>query len=140
TDAFFHEKDRWQEPVLATLAASCLDNKLYSQSVAYYNEAIPFHQRTHARRGVGDGTLSTYYTQLARAFSGLGKTAEAVDAAAGAIVSWGMTNQNRTQAIEALKQVLREAPDLDGYVAARDAQAAQNGLDSAVIRKALGQV
>jgi predicted Zn-dependent protease len=140
TDVFFHEKDRWQEQVMATLAASCLDNKLYPQSVAYYNEAIPLHQRTHARRGIGDGVLSSYYAHLARAFAGLGKTADAVDAAAGAIVSWGPTHQNRSQAIEALKQVLREAADLDGYVAARDNQTSRNALDSAIIRKALGQV
>jgi tetratricopeptide (TPR) repeat protein len=140
TDAFFHEKDRWQEQVIAALAAGCLDNQLYPQSVAYYNELIPLHQRTQPRRGIGNGTLSAYYTQLAHAYAGLGKTAEAVDAAAGAIVSWGPTHQNRTQALEALKQVLRDAPDLDAYVAARDAQTAQNGLDSAVIRKALGQV
>ncbi len=140
TDAFFHEKDRWQEQVMATMAGSCLDNKLYAQSVAYYNEAIPLHQRTQPRRGIGDGTLSTYYAQLARAYAGQGKTASAVDAAGGAIVSWGPRHQNRTQALEALRQVLREAADLDAYVAARDAQSVRNGLDSAVIRKALGQV
>ncbi len=140
TDAFFHEKDRWQEHILAALASSCLDNHLYAQSVAYYNEVIPLHQRSQPRRGIGNGTLSLYYAQLARAFAGLGKTGEAVDAAGGAIVSWGPSHRNRAQALDTLRQVLREAADLDGYVAAREARVAADGLDSAVIRKALGQV
>ena len=53
---------------------------------------------------------------MARAYAGLKNTAEAVDAACGAIVSWGPTHENRAEALEALKQVLRDAPDLDAYV------------------------
>jgi tetratricopeptide (TPR) repeat protein len=140
TDTFFRTKDRWAENVIATLGASCLDNKLYSQSVVYYNEVIPLHQRPQPRRGIGNGILSGYYAQLAHAYAGLGKTADAVDAAGGAIVSWGPTHTGRTQALESLRQVLHAAPDLDGYVAARDQQIAATGLDSAIIRKALGQV
>jgi predicted Zn-dependent protease len=140
TDAFFHKKDRWSENILASLALSCLNAKLYKQSVAYYNELIPLHQRTHARRGVGNGVLSQYYDHQAQAYAGLGKTAEAVEAAGGAVVSWGPTHHNRTQAIAALKQVLSNAGDLDGYVTARDKETAASGLDSALIRKVLGQV
>ncbi len=140
TDAFFHQKDRWTEEAMAGLAAICLETGLYTQAAAYYNEVIPLHQRTQPRRGIGNGTLSNYYAELARAWAGLGKTAEAVDAAAGAVVSWGPTHQNRAQALDALRQVLRESPDLDGYVATHDRQVGTSGLDSAVIRKALGQV
>jgi predicted Zn-dependent protease len=140
TDAFFHQKDRWTENAMAELAAACLDDRLYAQAAAYFNEVIPLHQGTHPRRGVGNGTLSNYYAQLARAYAGQGKTVEAVDAAGGAVVSWGPTHQNRAQALEALRQVLREAPDLDGYVAARDRETASTGLDSAVVRKSMGQV
>ena len=42
---------------------SCLENALFAQSVAYYEELIPLHQRTHPRRGIGNGTLSSYYAQ-----------------------------------------------------------------------------
>jgi hypothetical protein len=140
TDAFFHQKDRWREDVMASLGGGCLNAELYAQGAAYYNEAIPLHQRTQPRRGIGNGTLSNYYAQLARAYAGLGKTAEAVEAAGGAIVSWGPHHANRAQTLEALRQVLRSATDLDGYVAARDREAASTGLDSAVVRKAIGQV
>ena len=95
TDAFFHEKDRWNERRMASLAHSCLENKLSTQSVAYYKELIPLHQRTQPRRGIGNGTLSGYYAELAQAYAGLEKTPEAVDAAGGAIVSWGPTSRNR---------------------------------------------
>jgi predicted Zn-dependent protease len=140
TDAFFHKKDLWNEAMIAGLGASCLDNQLYAESKAYYNEVISLHQRTQPRRGVGNGVLSMYYAQLAHACAGLGLTAEAVDAASGAIVSWGPTHQNRAEALEALKRVLREAPNLDAYVAARENETNTSGLDSAVIRKSLGQI
>src|SRR5205823_12335165 len=77
TDAFFHEKDRWNEHVLASLAYSCLENELYTPSTVYYEELIPLHQRSHARRGIGNGTLSTYYSQAAQAYAGLGNTKKA---------------------------------------------------------------
>ena len=140
TDAFFHKKDRWNANALASLAQGCLNTKLYKQSAVYYNELIPLHQRTQPRRGIGDGVLSRYYGNLAQAYAGLDKTAEAVEAASGAIVSWGPTHYNRTQAIAALKQVLWNARNLNGYVTAHDKETAASGLDSALIRKVLGQV
>jgi predicted Zn-dependent protease len=140
TDAFFHKKGIWDENTIASLAGICLDTRLFAESKAYFNEVIALHQRTQPARGIGNGVLSNYYAMLARACAGLGDTAAAVDAASGAIVSWGPTHQQRGQAIEALKQVLREAPNLDAYVLARDTETAASGLDSAVIRKALGQI
>jgi tetratricopeptide (TPR) repeat protein len=135
TDAFFHQQDRWTEGVMASLGRSCLENQLYAQSVAYFKEAIPLHERTQPRRGVGNGTLSWYYNDLARAYAGLGKTAEAVEAAGGAIVAWGPRHANRAQALETLKDVLVRSPNLDAFVAHFDRQK----QDSAVVRKALGQ-
>ncbi len=140
TDGHFRKLGKWTEPVIAALAHSCLTNRLYQQSVDYYQEVIPLHQRTHANRGVGNGTLSDYYAKLAAAYAALRKTPEAVDAASGAIVSWGPTHQNRAQALRALVRVLEESPDLDGYVAHLDAETAKSGKDSPVIRKAVGQV
>ncbi|MCE9564870.1 MAG: hypothetical protein K8U57_22780 [Planctomycetes bacterium] len=135
TDAYFHEKDRWNEGVLAGLAASCLENKLFTQSVAYYEELIPLHQRTHARRGIGNGRLSSYYSSAAKAYSGLGKTREAVDKASGAVVSWAPNQRQRQHALESLVDVLVAAPDLGAYVAELD----KEKLQSAVVRKAIGQ-
>src|SRR5262249_50265226 len=125
----------WHEGVIAALAASCLENELWEQSAAYYTEAIPLHQRTHPRRGIGDGTLSQYYGNAARAYSGLGKTKEAVDMASGAVVSWGPRQQQRKDALRALVDVLAAARDLDNYVAELD----KEKLQSAVVRKAIGQ-
>src|SRR5262249_14124500 len=120
TDAFFHEKDRWNEGALAGLAHSCLENHLYTESVAYYDELIPLHQNTHPRRGIGNGVLSSYYSQAAQAYTGLGKTREAVDRASGAVVSWAPNQQQRRDALEALVQVLMAAPNLDAYLVELD--------------------
>jgi Flp pilus assembly protein TadD len=135
TDALFHEKERWTEDVLARLAQSTLQNELYQQSVAYAKELIPLHERTAPHRGIGDGALAGYYLGLANAYAGLRKTAEAVDAAGAAVVAWGPNQQQRTHALETLKQVLLRSPDLDAYALQLDKQP----QDSAVIRKALGQ-
>jgi len=140
TDEYFHRDGRWTEAPLAALAKSCLDNQLYEQSMAYYEELIPLHQRTQPGRGIGNGTLSSYYGYMAGAYAGLKNTVKAVDAACGAIVSWGPTHQNRDEALKALNQVLRNAPDLDGYVAQLDKQVAESGLQNPLVRKALGIV
>jgi tetratricopeptide (TPR) repeat protein len=140
THDYFHQENRWSEGPLAALAHSCLDNQLYQQSTAYYEELIPLHQRTHPRRGIGEGTLSSYYGYMASAYAGLKNTAKAADAACGAIVSWGPTHKNRADALKALNQVLRAAPDLDRYVAELDKQAEQTKLRNPIVRKALGMV
>jgi tetratricopeptide (TPR) repeat protein len=140
TDEYFHQENRWQENVLAALAQSTLENELHERSVAYYEELIPLHQRTQPNRGIGNGTLSTYYANQARAYAGLGDTAKAVDAASGAIVSWGSHIENRRNAINSLKQVLHNANDLDAYVAKLDQQTAESGMDNPIVRKALGMV
>jgi tetratricopeptide (TPR) repeat protein len=135
TDTFFHEKDRWTENAMAALARSCLHNELYEQSVAYFKELIPLHERTQPQRGIGNVTLSAYYADLALAYAGLKKTSEAVDAAGAAIVAWGPRFKDRSQALETLKQVLVQSADLDTFVTHFDKQK----QDSAIVRKALGQ-
>lgn len=140
TDAYFHEKGLWTETVMAALGASCLENELFEQSVAYYLEAIPQHQRTQPRGGVGNDVLWRYYEGLAKAYVGLKKTPEAVDAASGAIVSWGFEQRDRTQALAVLNFVLEKSPDLDAYVKVLDQQTAETGLANPIVRKAIGQV
>jgi Flp pilus assembly protein TadD len=135
TDAYFHEQGRWGEYPLQRLANSTLQNELYEQSAAYFKELIPLHERTQPNRGIGNGTLATYYIGLANAYAGLKRTPDAVEAASGAIVAWGKHSANRANALNTLKQVLLRSPDLDAFVAHFDAQK----QDSAIIRKALGQ-
>ncbi len=140
SDDYFHQKDRWNEGPMAMLAGSCLQNQLFEQSVKYYEELIPLHERTAANRGIGDGTLSGYYGGEAQALAGLKRMPEAVEAANGAVVSWGNNVPNRAQALEALRNILQSCEKLDAYVADLDAQVAKTGIDNAFVRKALGQV
>jgi predicted Zn-dependent protease len=140
TDKYFHESGRWGESPLAALAYSCLENELFQQSAAYYEELIPLHQRTQPNRGIGNGTLSSYYGSMAKAYAGLKQTTRAVDAASGAIVSWGATHDNRQGAIQALQDVVSAAPDLDNFVTELNRQVEESGLENPIVRKALGAV
>ncbi|MGA2258436.1 MAG: hypothetical protein ABSG53_27545, partial [Thermoguttaceae bacterium] len=140
TRDYFHKDNRWNENAMAVLGRSCLENEIYGLSVDYLKEAIALHQRTALRRGIGDGTLSGYYGDLARAFAGLKKTPEAVDAAAAAVVAWGRDINNRNNALEALRAVLRAAPYLDTYVVQLDKHAAETHEENRILRKAIGQV
>jgi len=140
TDEYFHQKGRWTEAAMASLGESCLENELFAQSVKYYKELIPLHERTHQRRGIGSDTLSRYYMNLAQAYCGLQQIAEAVDAACGGIVSWGPRHDRRAAALGVLRDVLRKAPNLDAYVAELDKKTAATKLQNPLVRKALGQV
>jgi tetratricopeptide (TPR) repeat protein len=134
------EHGLWGEQAIAALAAGCLGGGLYGSAVTYFDEVIALHRRTAPPSARGDSALSQYYADLARAHAGLGDTANAVEAAAGAVVSWGRDLGNRRNATESLVQVLRDAKDLDGYVAGLDKQVAETRLDSPIVRKALGRV
>jgi tetratricopeptide (TPR) repeat protein len=108
--------------------------------VAYYKELIPLHQRTSARRGSGDGQLANFYLDLARAYAGLKKTPEAVEAACAAIVSWGPHFNQRAAALATLHEVLRDSPNLEAFITEIDQKGAETGMDSAIVRKAIGEV
>ena len=125
---------------MAGLGESCLENALFGPSAAYFREAIAHHRRTAPHRGIGDGTLSHRYGQMAAAYGGEKKTSEAVDAACEAIVSWGHDRRNRGQALASLRTVLQQAADLDAYLAGLDRQTHESGLENPIVRKAAGQV
>ncbi|MHB9068724.1 MAG: tetratricopeptide repeat protein, partial [Pirellulaceae bacterium] len=140
TVTHFQESKRWDEGTIARLSETCLDCALFERSVQYYTEVIALHKRTRPDRGIGGGTLSSYCGGLARAYAGLGRTAEAVDATCEAIISWGSRQQQRQEALTSLTQVLREAKDLEQYVQTLDRESAETGSDKPVVRKALGMV
>jgi predicted Zn-dependent protease len=135
----FKEHGLWGENAIAWLASGCLDGGLYAWAVTYYDEAIALHRRTVPPAAQGDSTLSDHYASLARAHAGLGDTAAAVEAAAGAVISWGRNLGSRNQAIQALAQILRNAKDLDAYVAGLDQRVSETRRDSPIVRQALGQ-
>ena len=137
---YFKGKHEWNETTLAPLAQGCHEGELWARGIELYDELIPLHQRTQPKHGIGNGTLSGYYTRLAECQTGQGNTTKAVDAAAAAIVNWGARHDQRAQALGTLRKVLEQAKDLDDYVALLDQQVAQSGLENPVLRKALGEV
>ena len=140
TDEYFHQGGRWVEGNIREFAHACLDCKHFTESVAYYQEAISLHQRATGGRSLGDHVLSFDYKMLSQAHSALGHTKEAVDAASAAVVCWGAKHNMRTDALENLRNVLRQAKDLDAYVKSLDAETAKSGQDSPLLRKMLGEV
>ena len=134
------EHHAWQEASLAPLAQGCHEGRYWDRGVTLYVELIAMHQQTQPNRGVGNGTLSGYYTRLSDCHAGLGQTMAAVDAAAAAIVSWGPRIDQRAQALATLRNVLSQAKDLTGYVAYLDQVVAESGLENPTVRKALGQI
>ena len=139
-DGRWHEKGWWNEGTLNSVAHTCYTTQLWGRAVEYYDELIPLHQRSQPNRGIGNGTLSSYFTYLAHCHRSLGDTPAAVEAASGAIVSWGRGHKNRGSALKTLEQVLRESKDLDGYIALLDKEVEETGLENPIVRKAIGRV
>jgi predicted Zn-dependent protease len=134
----FREGHLWAESNASALAEACLRTELYDDAARLYQELIPRRQRDHPRGGAGDYTLSNYHTNLASAYAGLGKTAEAVDAACGAVVVWGNDQGHRQGALSTLVNILRHAEDLKQYAADFSAELAARGVENPVVRRALG--
>ena len=139
TIKLFRQGGRWNESNLSQLAECSHFNHLNQRTVQLLGELIPMHQRSHPTRGIGEGTLSNYYTWLADAHSNLKQTEQAVDAAAAAIVSWGPNIGQRRYAVERLEAVMKTARDLDDYVALIDRRAEKSGEDSPIIRRSIGK-
>jgi hypothetical protein len=140
TDEYFSSGGRWTQGAMAALAEACRATQLYELAVGYYKEAIEDAERQVPSRGVGGSELPTYYRGLAESYSGLGQTENAVDAAAGAVVSWGLRSDQQQAALDVMRQVLRAASDLDAYARTLDGKAEETEADSPLIRKLLGEV
>ncbi|MDD2599135.1 MAG: VIT domain-containing protein [Kiritimatiellae bacterium] len=138
-DRYFHQPGKWSEGVVYQLAKGCLNVKYYKEAVEYYLELIPMHKRGHPQRGVGSAQLSMYYRELSETYTALRMTAEAVDAASGAVITWGRSNRNRADALRALEGVVQNAPDLDQYVDKIEQDASESGVENPILRKAVGK-
>lgn len=138
-ETWLREHGLWEEGAIATLARGCLDTELFERAVVLYDEAIALHVKSAPGRGIGDGVLSVHYREQSRAYAALGRLDEAVDAAAGAVVSWGSNIHQRGEDLRALEEVLRDAEDLDGYVERLEVEVRASGLENPILRKAIGK-
>jgi Flp pilus assembly protein TadD len=140
TDAHFHKEGRWVDSNIADLGIHCNFCGLYEQGVRYMQEAIAQRQRNNGGVTLGDGVLSSWYQSLASGESALHHTKEAVDAASAAIVCWGPSQTQRTEAVNQLRNVLSNARDLDDYVKLLDEEAKKSNQDSVLLRKTIGLI
>ncbi len=133
------ERKAWTVDAASTLASTALDAGFAKEAAEWIEDAIRMRREGGGSAGP-DGTLAAWYAILARARSLLGDTDAAVRAAAAAVVAWGPDADNRQVALEALREVIAGAKDLDAWTARYEAEAASSGLDAPTIRKAIGQV
>ncbi len=134
----FRKQGLWTDQAMGQLADACHACGLEEEARQLYSDAISRRQRSSPTRGIGDDQLSHWYRQLAYTYANLKKTSEAVEAASGAIVCWSPRHSQRETALETLRSVVQQSPDLDAYVATVDAKAKETGQDSPVIRSAIG--
>jgi tetratricopeptide (TPR) repeat protein len=135
TDARFRSGGRWQVDAMAALGQCCLNCELFEQAAGYYQEAIVHYQRGPVGRDPNDKMLTDCYRRLATACLRLGKTGEAIRAAAAATLS--LPHDQRDANL--LRDVIRTVPDLDGCVAGLDREARETGLDSPIVRREIGR-
>jgi len=136
--ADFRKQGLWTDQAMGQLADACHACGLEEEARQLYSDAISRRQRSSPTRGIGDEQLSNWYRQLASTYASLKKTPEAVEAASGAIVCWSPRHNQRETALNTLRSVIQQSPDLDAYVATVDAKAKETGQDSPVIRSAIG--
>ena len=138
TEVHFRKDGLWTEGNMAQFARACQSFGRLDRAKRYFTEAIVLHQGVNPARGVNDVTLSHYYQQLASIESSLGNTNDAVTAIMSSIISIDAPYEHRTKAFNLLNRVMSDANDLDAIVAQLDAEAAQSGHDSPILRKAIG--
>ncbi len=138
-EAHFRAEERWTEAVAAALATTAAEVRLWKPAIALSDEAINLRRRGNDPRGTSDGTLAGYYGIQIEAYSALGQTAPAVDAAAGAILVWSQSRNERQKALERLQRVLATASDLEEYLSGLDREVEKTGLENPIVRRAAGE-
>ncbi len=127
----------WGPDTMGALAQTCFDCGWHDRAARWFEEEIRFRERGPRP---DRERLAYCYGRYARSLVALGRTGEAVDAAAAAVVAWGETQDGRQEALADLEKTIAALPDLDAWVASLDAKAAESGLDAPVLRKAAGAV
>lgn len=137
THGIFHEDGLWIESNIVELARVCVATEKLETGTGYFEEAINLHQNSQSNRGIGGGTLSRYYRELANAYGEMGETSKAVDAASAAVVSWGAKYEKRREAVDQLNSIIVGTKDFDNFLKQWNQQTEKSGQDSPLIRKAI---
>lgn len=136
----YRARKSWGEGPALRLGQSALQTARYADSVKWLSEAIALRQESRVDRGASDGTLGGYFSDRARAYAGLGQTAQAVEDATSALVVWGPDARQHAEALNALRFVLQSAPDVVKFTAELDRETADAQTDRPAVRRVLGEV
>ncbi len=136
----FKEKNNWNHSNASSVAFALKEARVFDKAIEHLDEAIKMYTRSRSNRGIGSHTLAHYYSELAKIHSSQGNTILAVDAASGAVITWGRNKRQRDYAVNTLRKVLRESKDILAYGEYVDKQALETGQEIPLIRKNLGQI
>ncbi len=139
-EAQLHARGDTREYVSARVAWLCVRAELFEQALAHFKDAIAMSRSAGAPGREGSSELSGYYRGQAQALAALGRTSEAIDAAAGAVVVAGSRSRERAEVLGELKKTLAGIPDLGAYAAAFEKECAASRLEKPLVRKVLGEV
>lgn len=137
TILWFKREKLWDGNAMKRLGQVTLKLGYYVRSEQIYRELAEFYlaqPRQNGRRF--EGELSEAWADLARSLAGLGRTDEAIETAAKAVVAWGQRRGRRDHALKALHQVFAGVKDLDAWVAKHEESVAKTGLDAPLLRHA----
>ncbi len=140
TEADFTKEGLWTWSAQTDFAGACHRCGAWKEAARLYEAGIDGYLAVGYRNPQGDANLSSWYAGLAEAYAGLGNTAKAVDAAAGAVVAWGANQSQRQAVLGTLTGVLESARDLDAYIRVLDREVEESGLENPTVRRALAQV
>ena len=140
TEADFTRDGTWTWSAQTDVAGACHRCGAWKEAARLYEAGIDGYLGAGLQNAQGDSNLSSWYAGLADAYAGLGKTAKAVDAAAGAVVAWGSNQAQRQAVLGTLTRVLESSKDLDGYIRTLEREVEESGLENPTVRRALGQV
>jgi tetratricopeptide (TPR) repeat protein len=143
-EAWLRENNQWYPWQVIQLAGgisgASASKDLLSHAEGLMKEAITMTFAGRKNRWTPDWTLGEWHSTLASIQSRLGKSIDAMDSAAAAIVLWSPWQDQRNAAIEVLRLVLNDAADLSAVIGHVDAQVATTGLENPILRKVLGRV
>lgn len=143
-EAWLRENQQWYPWQVIQLAqaisGTTASRDMLVHSEGLYREAITMSFAGRKNRWTPDWTLGEWHRALAGVQSRLGKTIDAMDSAAAAIVLWAPWVEQRNDAMGTLYKVISDARDLAAVTGHVDAQVAATGLENPILRKVLGRV
>ncbi|MCB9830842.1 MAG: FecR domain-containing protein [Planctomycetes bacterium] len=131
-----HEPGRTPGPVLLRLADLAWRIGADEASVRLHRDFI----RLMAREGRSNEVSHEVHGQLGESLLRLGRSDEAVDEAAAAVVLWPASSDAQARALARLRDILSRLPDREAFIARFEARLLAENRENPILRAALADV